>query len=310
MDRKFKQFLREIFCRGVWDEYEINYPSEVQKMLYDFSVLKRKDEDVLITCPFNLGTLAQQITNVEKFFESVEGASWNDGSFKISKGKLRSFFDHSLNGIRKSLSEILKKDLNISYILLVGGYAESQILRQHIINHFGKYQVLCPFRAQEAIVKGAVMFGRNPAVVASRKSAFTYGFAINERFDQAKHREDKKFINKEGEWCRDIFRKLVQIDEDVGWNETRQHNLYPIEADQKRMRFTFYRTERENSTYVDEWGLDNIGQFVVNMPDITRGMNRRVRLEVKFGFTEITATATDIDSGSVESIELDFMTKS
>ncbi|XP_018518220.1 heat shock 70 kDa protein 12A-like [Lates calcarifer] len=308
VDKKFKEFLREIFCHGVWDEYESNYPSEVQRIMYDFAVLKQEDDDAQITCPFNLGTIAQRRQEIEKFFETVEGASWNDGSIKISKQKMKSFFIESLNGITKSLREILDKDFNIQFILLVGGYAESKILRGHINDQFGdQCKVLCPFRAQEAIVKGAVKFGRNPEVVASRKSAFTYGIATCEKF-KSRHKAEKKFTADGRELCRDIFMKLVKIGENVGWNETREHILLPVEADQTAMKITFYCTEKKNAKYVDEWGVDDVGSITVSMPDTRGGRARQIRLEIRFGSTEITATATDVVSGTKGSIKIDFMT--
>ncbi|XP_067458869.1 heat shock 70 kDa protein 12A-like [Thunnus thynnus] len=310
VDKKFKDFLKEIFSDGVWDEYEKKHPSQVQKMMYDFTYLKQVDDEVQIACTFNLGTLAQGRQQMEKYFDKVRGASWNDGSIKISKEKLRSFFDESLRGITKSLREILNKDLNVEYILLVGGYASSMILRRHITDQFSSQcKVLCPFRAQEAIMRGAVMFGRNPQVVASRKSAFTYGVAVAQRFDESKHKAEKKFTTEEGDWCKDIFNKLVEECEDVDWNETREHIFTPIRANQTEMRLRFYRTERKNPEYVDDWGIEKVGSFDVSMPDTKGGMKREVKLEIKFGSTEITATATDKVSGSKGSIKIDFMTK-
>ncbi|XP_047225874.1 heat shock 70 kDa protein 12A-like isoform X3 [Girardinichthys multiradiatus] len=168
VDRKFKQFLEEIFSDGVWKEYEENFSSEVQKMMYDFIRLKQVDEDVQISCSYNLRMLAQKKKEIETFFDSVEGASWDEGVIRISREKLRSFFDESLQRITKSLREELHKDLNIGSIVLVGGFAESQILRQHITDQFGpQYKVLCPLRPQEAVLKGAVELGRNPKLVSS-----------------------------------------------------------------------------------------------------------------------------------------------
>ncbi|XP_007542603.1 heat shock 70 kDa protein 12A-like [Poecilia formosa] len=172
VDRKFKLFLKEIFSNGVWDEYEQGFPSEVQKMMYDFISLKHLDKDIQIRCPFNLGMLAEKQKDIETFFDSVEGASWDDGSIRISREKLRSFYDESLQGITESLREIVKKpkNLNIGFIVLVGGLAESQILRQHITDQFGRqYKVLCPLRPQEAILKGAVELGRNPEMVEPQR---------------------------------------------------------------------------------------------------------------------------------------------
>ncbi|XP_015257763.1 PREDICTED: heat shock 70 kDa protein 12A-like, partial [Cyprinodon variegatus] len=308
VDRKFKEFLGEIFCDGVWDEYELNYPSEVQKMMNDFNIFKKKDKDFEITCSLNLGRVAQKKQDIELFLEKVQGVSWNEGSIRVCKQKLRSFFEESLWGITNSVRQLLSKDFKIEYILLVGGFAESEILRRHITDEFiDNCKVLCPFRPQEAIVKGAVQFGRNPSVVASRKSAFTYGVAISQRFNESIHRADKKFTNKEGTYCDDIFMNLVKADEDVGWNETRKHILYPIESDQTQINFTFYQTKRQNVKYVDERGVDKIGSFAVPSPDTTRGLSREVKLEIKFGYTEMTATGTDQETGIKQTIELDFM---
>ncbi|XP_014835231.1 PREDICTED: heat shock 70 kDa protein 12A-like [Poecilia mexicana] len=170
VDEKFKQFLGEIFSDGVWNEYEQIFPNEVQKMMYDFIHLKYLDEDVQIRCPGNLVIVAQKQKQIEKLFDSVEGASWDDGSIRISREKLRSFYDESLQRITGKLREILDKNLNIGFIVLVGGLAESQILRQHITDQFGRqYKVLCPLRPQEAILKGAVELGRNPEMVEPQR---------------------------------------------------------------------------------------------------------------------------------------------
>lgn len=312
MDRKFKEFLREIFSHGVWDEYEQNFSSEVQRIMYDFMILKKVDDDVQIGCPYNLGTLAQERQEIERFFESVRGASWDEGCINISKERLRSFFAESLKGITDSLREILNKDLNVEYILLVGGYAESQILRQHVIDQFGdQCKVLCPCRPQEAILRGAVEFGRHPAVVASRKSAFTYGFADSEKFDPSKHKKEKKSVVQGEEFCGDIFRKLVEKGEDVGWDETRELIFNVLEAKEyhTHVRIRFYRTQRRNPLYVDEEGVEEVGLLIVRMPT-TRGRKHEVKLNITFGSTEITVTGTGLVYGSKESAMIDFMTRS
>ncbi|KAM9709483.1 heat shock 70 kDa protein 12A-like [Menidia menidia] len=310
VDRKFKAFLREVFCEGVWDEYEKNYPSEVQKMMYYFTRLKQVDEDIQITCSFNLGRLAGKKKDIEEFFEPVEGVTWDDGSIKISRERLRGFFAESLEGITESLNEIFKKDFRIEFILLVGGYAASQILRQHITREFGDVcKVLCPFRAQEAIVNGAVQFGRSPELVTSRKCAYSYGVRYSDYFDESKHKAGKKYVAGGREFCADIFLKLVSVGEDVGCNETRQHFLYPVEPDQTMMTLTFYRTERPNVKYIDDWGIEEVASFDVDMSNTTGGRNRRVKLEIKFGSTEITATGTDSVTKEAKTIKIDFLTE-
>ncbi|XP_023193068.1 heat shock 70 kDa protein 12A-like [Xiphophorus maculatus] len=309
VDRKFKEFLRDTFSPEIWDEYEEKYPSEVRRIMYEFTLFKRKDEDMEIICPLNLGMMAQKKQDMEEYFKRVQGASYDDGVIKISKQKLRSFFEESLWSITKSLREIFYKTRSIKYILLVGGFAESQYLRRHITDEFiDNCKVLCPFRPQEAILKGAVEFGRNQGAVASRKSAYTYGVHLSEEFKKSKHREDKQYKNKDSIFCGDLFGKLVEIGEDVHWNETRKFTVYPLERDQTKIIIGFYRTKKKNPMYVDEANVEKIGSFVVESPDTSLGLNRQIDLEIKFGFTELMVTGTDRESGFVSTVSLNFMT--
>uniref|UniRef100_A0A8C6UN95 Heat shock 70 kDa protein 12A n=1 Tax=Neogobius melanostomus TaxID=47308 RepID=A0A8C6UN95_9GOBI len=305
---KFKEFLREIFCDGVWDEFEANHPGEVQKLMYDFTFMKQVDQEANFSCPHNLIKAAEKKKPIEKFFVQVKDVSFSDASVQISQEKMRSFFLESLSGITESLREILKKKIEIKYILLVGGYALSKVLRDHIKNQFGsQYEVLCPYLPQEAIMKGAVMFGKDRAVIASRKSGYTYGYSDCDRFDAAKHKEDKKLTNSEGDWCIDLFTKMVEVDQDVGFDKTKEYIFTPIESKQKTMEIRFFSTERHNLTYIDDWGAEQVGQILVEMPDTTGGLKRQVKLELIFGDTEITAKATDLLSNSEAMVTLDFI---
>uniref|UniRef100_A0A3B5QU71 Heat shock 70 kDa protein 12A-like n=2 Tax=Xiphophorus maculatus TaxID=8083 RepID=A0A3B5QU71_XIPMA len=306
VDRKFQEFLREIFTDGVWDEYEETYPSEVQKMIFEFSRLKQVDEDIEIPCPFNLGKLARRKKDIEKFFESVQGASWNKGVIKISREKLRSFYDESLQGMTKSLKEILEKDLKIDFILLVGGFAESKILRQHIIEQFvGKYKILCPARPQEAILRGAVEFGRNPKIVTCRRSRFTYGVAVLKKFDESEHKQEKKLLADGKEWCKDIFKKLLEVGQDVAWDETREHLLNAADPKQTQMSVRLFRTEKKNPEYVDDSGVEEIGSFVVKLCNSKTNQERKVKIELNFG-SAIRATGTDLNTGKKSTLKFEF----
>lgn len=317
VDKNLKMFLREIFSDELWDDYEKCYAPELQKLMYAFSLLKGTDDDIDISCPYNFGELAKKYhSEMSDFFKTSQGASWEEGSIKITKERMRSFFDDSFKGITESIRQILKsksKDnpegLSIDFILLVGGYASCNTLRSHIKQQFsGQCKVLFPTDPQEVIIKGAVLFGKNPKVVSSRVSALTYGIALNERFDESKHKPEKKFTTHEGiEYCSDVFNKLVEKGESVGCDEVRKHTFFPISSDQTKISFRFFSTERLNAKYVDEWGMDQIGSFTVQSPDTTKGLDRNIRLEIKFGFTEMQATATDIESKQTQSIKLDFL---
>ena len=70
------------------------------------------------------------------------------------------------------------------------------------------------------------------------------------------------------------------------------------------MHFSFYCTEKETAEFIDEEGMMKIGSLAVSMPKISQGRNRSVVLEIKFGFTEMQATAIDVDSGETTSVKI------
>ncbi|KAL6455376.1 hypothetical protein MHYP_G00361860 [Metynnis hypsauchen] len=170
VDKNFIAFLREIFSEKVFDGFEKNYPSELKRLMYDFSMCKRYEGEVLVQCPYNLQELARNAKDIEDYFEGNSDAEWESGSILLSGTKLRALHDDCIMGIENLMEEILEKsNLSIRYILLVGGFALSPYVNGFVKEKFGsKYKVLCPVDAAMAVVNGAVMFGRMPNVVESR----------------------------------------------------------------------------------------------------------------------------------------------
>ncbi|KAM6418297.1 heat shock 70 kDa protein 12B-like [Pluvialis apricaria] len=314
VDENFANFLKEIFDDGVWDEYVKSYPTELQHMMYNFSLQKCSAgrEAVYIHCYYNLTRLAACKKDISHFFKDTNGAVWCDGMIMITYEKMKSFFVYSIKNIICTLMEILNKPemAKVQYILLVGGFASSIILRDAINQAFSKkYHILCPMEAQVAIAKGAVLFGVNPHIVASRVSARTYGIAVNYQFNSAIHDLRKRRVSKAGDYiyCTDLFKKLVGIEESVNINEVAHYNFRPVEPDQTKACFTFYCTEKRDAKYVDEEGMELLGSCTVPMPDTKLGRQRQLRLDIKFGLTEFKATGTDITSKQSRAIIIDFL---
>lgn len=314
VDENFSAFLREIFDDGVWDEYVKSHPTELQHMMYNFGLQKcsASREAVYIRCYYNLTRVAESRKEISQFFTKVTGAVWCDGMIMITYEKMKSFFEYSIKNIVGTLREILGKPemAKVQYILLVGGFSTSIILRDAIRQAFSmKYHVLCPMEAQAAVAKGAVLFGVNPKIIASRISVRTYGVEIYTTFDVAIHDFCKRYVSKADGlvYCKDIFKKLVGIEESVNINEVAEYIFYPTEADQTCARFSFYSTEKHCAQYVDEEGMELLGSCTVPMPDTRLGKNRELRLDIKFGLTEFKATATDITSKQSRTIVIDFL---
>ncbi|CAN8211474.1 unnamed protein product [Coccothraustes coccothraustes] len=314
VDENFSNFLKEIFNDGVWDEYVKKYPTELQNMMYNFSLQKcsASREAVYIRCYYNLTKVAESKKDISQFFENAAGAVWCDGTIMIMYEKMKSWFEYSINNIIFALREILcKPEMDkVQYILLVGGFACSIILRDAVREAFSsKYHILCPMEAQAAIAKGAVLFGVNPHIITSRISCRTYGLRVCERFDDAVHDIRKQKVSKAGDriYCTDLFHKLVETGESVNIHEAAHYDFFPIEPDQTEVKFAFYCTKKQNAQYVDEEGMEPLGFCVVPSPDTWLGLNRKLKVKIQFGLTEFKATCTDVTSQESRTLIMDFL---
>uniref|UniRef100_A0A673IRA0 Heat shock 70 kDa protein 12A-like n=1 Tax=Sinocyclocheilus rhinocerous TaxID=307959 RepID=A0A673IRA0_9TELE len=296
VDRKFTSFLKYIFSEEIFMEFEHEYPAEVPKLQCDIALIKSSDGDVLISCPFSFQAIARRKQSIESYFEGVHGAEWYDGRILIKEQQLRSCFTDSLWATADKIKQIMKNnELNIESMLLIGGYAESPMLRDFMTKHFSsRCRVLCPVEPQFAIIKGAVMYGKQPKVVKS--CAPTYCVSENMLLDESIHKGKNKYVNSEGHECYNVCtEKLVSKGESVLSDEFQTFTFSPTD-NQITMAFKFDRTRRQNVKCVDESGAEPIGSFTVGIPISNRGLNREVSLEMKFGFTEMKVTVTDIDS--------------
>ncbi|XP_041907004.1 heat shock 70 kDa protein 12B-like isoform X1 [Corvus kubaryi] len=314
VDENFTSFLKEIFSDGVWDEYVKKHPSELQNMMYNFGLQKcsANREAVYIRCYCNLVRVAESKKDISQFFEKAVGAVWCDGTIMITYEKMKRLFDYCINNIICALREILcKPEMDkVQYILLVGGFASSIILRDAVSQAFSsKYHILCPTEAQLAIAKGAVLFGVNPHIVTSRISRRTYGVKVSEKFDDAIHDIRKRKVSEiDGyTYCTDLFKKLVGVGQPLNINEVAYHNFYPTEPDQTSVVFAFYCTKNQDAQYVDEDGMEKLGSCVVPSPDTQLGRDRKLKMEIKFGLTEFKATCTDVTSQESRTVVIDFL---
>uniref|UniRef100_A0A8C4T7V9 Heat shock 70 kDa protein 12A-like n=1 Tax=Erpetoichthys calabaricus TaxID=27687 RepID=A0A8C4T7V9_ERPCA len=314
VDSKFTAFLRQIFGPVLWEIYKNEHPAELQKMMHTFSIQKcTEKEDIYIECPHNLAKLAAKNKDISSYFSQLEGACWTDGNIKISYEKLASFFTESIKNILEKIKEILDTpEISIDFILLVGGYASSSLLREAVKREFGsRYKILCPYESQLAVAKGAVIFGTDSKIIHSRVSALTYGINMSRKYDPLLHDPKKRRVNKAGDYtyCTGLFLNLVSKGQSVEHDEDAQYTFFPVDDDQTEAGFRFFSTEKLNAIYIDEPGLKEIGSFVLPMPDIRLGTNREIHLKIKFGLTEIKANAIDTSSGEVQKIKLKFMSE-
>ncbi|KAK7878431.1 hypothetical protein WMY93_034325 [Mugilogobius chulae] len=205
VDRKFTQCLREFFCDGLWEEYEREHPEEVQMFMDDFMWLRQAEHSGVWRLEFSSQfkkMISRKKHSLSKptaglIFHGTDQPKKKSCKLEISQDKMESFYHHK----------------SIEYLLLVGGLSSSHILYNHVLKQFSpKLKVVRPLNPQEAVLKGAVTFGRDQSIIKSRKSPYTYGFSKIARFDASKHKPEKRISTSEGQWCRHLFRKMEGVE--------------------------------------------------------------------------------------------------
>lgn len=240
------------------------------------------------------------------------GVTFANGAMVIEHKKVVELFQPVIDNIVTHIDKLMHipKLQSCKYFFLVGGFSESEFLQGAIKDKFKEQvEILVPSEAQMSVIKGAVLFGHNPEDIRSRVARKTYGYQHLSTFDPERHKSSKKIKREGRELCEDLFRAFVQKGDevDVGEKKMSQHN--PVTSDQDGMDIQFYCLDERSREvqYTDEDGMQRLGSMHIDMPDMSGGRNREVKLQITFGGTEIQAEAHDLTSGNEAKTTFNFL---
>ncbi|KAL3881740.1 hypothetical protein ACJMK2_028136 [Sinanodonta woodiana] len=196
----------------------------------------------------------------------------------------------------------------LKYIIMVGGFSESKILQSEIQNSFPSIDVLVVEDPSSAVLRGAVVLGHDPKIIESKRSAYTYGIEVISHFRERYHDKSKLTVIDGETKCKDVFDKVMEINETIKINETKVEKIYgPSQFGQKSCTLAIYRSKNVNPSYVTDSGCELIGQLRVDMPDLTGEKNRQVAVTTCFEETELRAEAVDKTTGRKYTASFEFL---
>ncbi|XP_052077906.1 heat shock 70 kDa protein 12A-like [Mytilus californianus] len=186
VDSEFQLFLFRIFGQQVMEKAYRKYPNEMLELSLDFEVKKRVFEPkqslaVAIKIPVCLHELFYEINSLT-IAESVQSSTMKHtvelkrDKMMIAPKQFYNFFDSSLSCIVNHVNGLLQKqDLSsINTILLVGGFAESHVVKEVMRLNFPDMRIVNPDDCSLSVLKGAVLFGHDPQAISSRICRYTY----------------------------------------------------------------------------------------------------------------------------------------
>lgn len=173
-----------------------------------------------------------------------------------------------------------------------------------------------------SVSKGAVCYGLQPGIVASRKSRQTYGVAVVNRFQRGRDPESKLVVRDGVEWCIDVFDVLIRAGDSVGLDDPVVRSYAPVTPGQRRSVFTVYASDSADVRFVTDPGVRKCGTLKLELSDASPGQSqlsvedeqttgpREIRTKMTFGDTEIKVVAVEVATGKSVRAQFDFLSGS
>lgn len=213
----------------------------------------------------------------------------------ISKKLFGSFFKSSVDNVVRIIKEILDTPSmsEVTTFLAVGGYAESALIKETLQTTFPEKKIVIPTDPSLSVLKGAVIYGFEPEIIASRVCKYTYGIAKQGIWKEGDP-ESKKlpWKTKKGlHWCDGVFDKHVEVGQVVKLGEFQEAKEYFAVEGQVKALLDFYASTEKNPRFVDDPGCTCVGNLVL---DLSGGKTKKkILVRIGVGGTELEVEAMD-----------------
>jgi hypothetical protein len=272
------------------------------------------DGKVCIRIPISLAEIYESIYPGKRLQSIKSGLIKSRGHVTVTffRDKLRlasndfeSFFDYSVLNITNHLSKFLEqeKGKGITSIILVGGYAESQVLTNAVKSKFPQMHIIKPEEAATSVLRGALILGHSPQCIRQRFSKYTFGISVRRFFDPSKHDEKYKYEDHGEVFCS-LFSKIVERGQEVSPEDYLVIKTYRASKRSSLTNTGLYRTENPNPKYVDEAGFFFIGNIVSNYQG--HSVNENIEIRGFFGLPELTFRALNLKSQTFVQCYMDY----
>ncbi|XP_030309306.1 heat shock 70 kDa protein 12A [Calypte anna] len=322
VDYEFEKLLCKIFGEDFIEQFKIKRPAAWVDLMIAFESRKRaaapdRTNPLNITLPFSFIDYYKKFRghSVEHALRksNVDFVKWSSqGMLRMSPDAMNALFKPTIDQIVQHLSDVFDKPevTNVKFLFLVGGFAESPLLQQAVQSAFGsRCRVIIPQDVGLTILKGAVLFGLDPAVIKVRRSPLTYGVGVLNRFVEGKHPPEKLLIKDGTRWCTDVFDKFISADQSVALGETVTRSYTPAKPSQLVIVINIYSSDQDNVSFITESGVKKCGTLRLDLTgtDASVPNRREIKTLMQFGDTEIKAMAIDVATSKSVKVGIDFL---
>lgn len=230
-----------------------------------------------------------------------------DNRMRLEPSVALGMFEYSISHICNHIRELLYDFEDIDTILVVGGFSECAVVQDGIKKEFKRKRVIFPPEPGLTVLRGAVLCGHNPGIIASRKAKFTYGVRSSEAFDAAKHPASSRKVINGVSFCSDVFRVLVKQGTEVSTGHRITEIQSPSSSDERNINIELFLSTDPQPKLVSDPTCMNIGKMQVRLPKGKTNEERAYETSYIFGEIEIMVKVKHLKSEECFSQYFSFM---
>ncbi|KAG2500198.1 hypothetical protein HYH03_001778 [Edaphochlamys debaryana] len=333
VDEAAWSLVRGLVGPSAWDAWRREQPGEWVALANRWELAKREEGPVELQLPAALmaGAIAEggKLPRQSSLSDSVTLSP--DGLLLLREEALEQAvlgpqLERALGAAKEVLEEGVKNNHPCTKVLLTGGLANSAFLQRRarqLADERGA-ALLMPEAPEAAVVTGemeegwdrleagvvrrAVVFGQNPALVSARRSRLTYGTSPCVPWT-AEHDAAPLYLRKE--WNADdqcyaacgLFHTFVKRGQLVQADEVVRQSFNPFLKRQRWIGFGVYASAAEHVERAGEPGVRKLATVYLELPPgwgdgLPHRKDNPLELEFRFGSTEITVVARDVRSNN------------
>lgn len=318
-------FLESLFGEDLLDTFRNEHMEDCIDLYREFELRKRKtamnmeeDSKTAIKIPVALYELYEDkhgrklkndIQNNEKFRKWKDKISCLADKMKIDNTVMQFFFKKPLEDLIEHIRDILGElpVRGTRTFIIVGGFAESEMVQDFVRSKFPNMNVIVPFDAGLAVLKGAVIFGHAPMVVTSRVCPRTYGMAVSKPYVAGKYSEQRAEVVGGREIVRNVFHPYMAMGQPTKVGQEITSLPLSVAKGQKTARVRVFSSKESSPEFVTDKGCSYLGEIVVHVPEMEDDEGGTVDVKMTFGGTELKVAATEKKSGQTYLSRFDFL---
>lgn len=301
VDENYIAWLAGLFGSTTLDRFKKEQISDYLEVLREFETKKRtinhdKKTQVTVRIFASLKDIyeecehrsIQEVIAEKRLSDMVKCLS---DKLRIDASIVMEWFQDPIDKIVNHINEILAepKLADVNTILLVGGFAECELVQYNLKKHIPNKHWVIPEEAGLAVLKGAVRYGHRSGIVTERVASFTYGMNTSYPFDPKIHRESK-LIKVNGMYLADnVFGVFVRYGDAITTGHEEKRIITPVVPNETIVNI--YISSKPNPQFVDDPGCQKIGSLTVRHPDNEPLENKEFEVTFYFGGTELHVTA-------------------